>query len=80
LKVDEEKEISEWIVNNHWRVDSAAIRQYVTKSGETYDWLAKKGYATQFINFAGEQLHMLPAYDTRETSACEWIVCRRFRI
>jgi uncharacterized protein with FMN-binding domain len=66
LKVDQEKMISDWIVNNHWRVDSSAIRQYVTKSGETYDWLAKKGYTTQFINFFGEQLHMLPAYDTRE--------------
>ncbi|MHA6531750.1 FAD-binding protein [Paenibacillus sp. BAC0078] len=66
LKVNVEKEISEWIVNNHWRVDAAAIRQYVTKSGETYDWLNKKGYKTTFINFAGEQLHMLPAYETRQ--------------
>ncbi|KAI7278312.1 hypothetical protein KC345_g6051 [Hortaea werneckii] len=66
LKVDVEKEISDWIVNNHWRVDAAAIRQYVTKSGETYDWLTGKGYTTTFINFAGEQLHMLPAYDTRQ--------------
>jgi len=66
LKVDEEKMISDWIENNHWRVDSAAIRQYVTKSGETYDWLAKKGYVTKFINFFGEQLHMLPEYATRE--------------
>ncbi|KWX71843.1 FAD-binding protein [Paenibacillus jilunlii] len=66
LKVSVEKEISDWIVNNHWRVDAAAIRQYVTKSGETYDWLNKKGYKTTFINFAGEQLHMLPAYETRQ--------------
>lgn len=66
LKVEVEKEIADWIVNNHWRVDAAAIRQYVTKSGETYDWLAKKGYQTTFINFGGEQLHMLPAYDTRQ--------------
>ncbi|WP_310830728.1 FAD-dependent oxidoreductase [Paenibacillus pedocola] len=66
LKISVEKEISDWIANNHWRVDAAAIRQYVTKSGDTYDWLAKKGYPTTFINFAGEQLHMLPAYDTRQ--------------
>ncbi|MBF7097426.1 FAD-dependent oxidoreductase [Alkalibacter mobilis] len=68
LKVDQEKMITDWIENNHWRVDSAAIRQYVAKSGETYDWLAEKGYVTQFINFAGEQLHMLPDYGTREAS------------
>lgn len=66
LKVDQEKMISDWIENNHWRVDAAAIRQYVTKSGETYDWLAKKGYTTKFLNFAGEQMHLLPAYETRE--------------
>jgi uncharacterized protein with FMN-binding domain len=66
LKVEVEKEISDWIVGNHWRVDAAAIRQFVTKSGETYDWLTGKGYTTTFINFAGEQLHMLPAYDTRQ--------------
>lgn len=68
LVVDEEKEIADWIVNNHWRVDAAAIRQYVSKSGETYSWLAEKGYVTQFINFFGEQLHMLPPYDTREVT------------
>lgn len=66
--VDEEREIVDWIVNNHWRVDAAAIRQYVTKSGETYDWLAEKGYVTQFINFFGEQLHILPPYETREVT------------
>lgn len=66
LKVEVEKEIGDWIVNNHWRVDAAAIRQYVTKSGETYDWLTGKGYTTIFLNFGGEQLHMLPAYDTRQ--------------
>lgn len=66
--VDEEREIADWIVNNHWRVDAAAIRQYVTKSGETYDWLAEKGYVTQFINFFGEQLHILPPYETREVT------------
>ncbi|MEK5415495.1 FAD-dependent oxidoreductase [Paenibacillus sp. FSL L8-0708] len=66
LKVNVEKEIADWIVNNHWRVDAAAIRQYVTKSGETYDWLAEKGYKTSFLNFFGEQLHVLPAYETRE--------------
>jgi fumarate reductase flavoprotein subunit len=66
LKVDQEKMISDWIRNNHWRVDASAIRQYVAKSGDTYDWLAKKGYTTQFINFFGEQLHMLPAYEKRE--------------
>lgn len=66
VKVNVEQEIAEWIVNNHWRVDAAAIRQYVAKSGETYDWLAEKGYQTSFLNFFGEQLHVLPAYETRE--------------
>ncbi|MEF2967521.1 FAD-binding protein [Paenibacillus sp. M1] len=66
VKVEVEKEIADWIVNNHWRVDSAAIRQYVTQSGETYDWLKNKGYETTFLNFGGEQLHVLPAYETRE--------------
>lgn len=66
LEVDVEKEIADWIVNNHWRVDAAAIRQYVTKSGETYEWLAEKGYVTQFLNFFGEHLHVLPDYATRE--------------
>ncbi|GGH31026.1 FAD-dependent oxidoreductase [Paenibacillus segetis] len=66
LKVNVENEIANWIVNNHWRVDAAAIRQYVTKSGETYDWLAEKGYQTSFLNFFGEQLHVLPAYDSRQ--------------
>lgn len=66
LKVDQEKMISDWIENCHWRVDAAAIRQYVSKSGDTYDWLAKKGYVTKFLNFSGEQMHLLPAYDTRE--------------
>jgi uncharacterized protein with FMN-binding domain len=66
LKVNVEQEISNWIVNNHWRVDAAAVRQYVTKSGETYDWLKNKGYVTTYMNFGGEQLHVLPAYNTRE--------------
>lgn len=66
VKVEVEKEIADWIVNNHWRVDAAAIRQYVTKSGETYDWLNEKGYKTQFLNFGGEQLHVLPAYESRQ--------------
>ncbi|KPU45554.1 urocanate reductase precursor [Oxobacter pfennigii] len=66
LKIDQEKMIADWIENCHWRVDAAAIRQYVTKSGETYDWLAQKGYVTQFMNFFGEQMHLLPAYETRE--------------
>ncbi|NQX46398.1 FAD-dependent oxidoreductase [Paenibacillus tritici] len=66
LQVEVEKEIGDWIVNNHWRVNAAAIRQYVTKSGETYDWLTGKGYTTTFLNFGGEQLHMLPAYETRQ--------------
>jgi len=68
LKVNVEKEISDWIVNNHWRVDAGAIRQFVTQSGATYDWLNQKGYKTTFINFFGEQLHMLPAYETRQAT------------
>ncbi|WP_341534039.1 FAD-binding protein [Sporosalibacterium faouarense] len=66
LVVDEEKTIDDWIVNNHWRVDAAAIRQYVTKSGDTYDWLKEKGYNTTYMNFGGEQLHVLPPYENRE--------------
>lgn len=66
VKVNVEKEIADWIVNNHWRVDAAALRQYITKSGATYDWLAAKGYPTTFLNFAGEQLHMLPPYENRQ--------------
>ncbi|WP_018753230.1 FAD-binding protein [Paenibacillus sanguinis] len=66
LKVNVEKEIADWIVNNHWRVDAASLRQYVTKSGDTYDWLKSKGYVTSFKNVGGEQLHVLPAYETRE--------------
>ncbi len=66
VKVEVEKEIANWIANNHWRVDAAAIRQYVTKSGETYDWLADKGYQTTFMNFGGEQLHLLPPYEDRQ--------------
>lgn len=66
LKIEIEEEIAEWIYNNHWRVDAAAIRQYVTQSGATYDWLASKGYQTTYLNFFGEQLHMLPAYEDRQ--------------
>lgn len=66
VTIEVEKEISDWIVNNHWRVDAAAIRQYVTQSGETYEWLASKGYQTTFLNYFGEPLHMLPAYETRQ--------------
>lgn len=66
LKVDEEKIISDWVVMNHWRVDAADLRQYITNSGDTYDWLASKGYPTTFLNFHGEQMHMLPAYEKRQ--------------
>lgn len=66
VTIEVEKEIADWIVSNHWRVDAAAIRQYVTQSGATYDWLSSKGYQTTFINFFGEPLHMLPAYETRQ--------------
>ncbi|WP_053228377.1 FAD-dependent oxidoreductase [Spirochaeta cellobiosiphila] len=66
LKVDEEATIKDWIQNNHWRVNAAAIRQYVTKSKDTYTWLNSKGYKLGFVNFAGEQLHPLPPYDQRE--------------
>lgn len=66
LKVDEEKTVSSWIADMHWRVNAAAVRQFVTRSKETYDWLADKGYKTIFLDFFGEQLHMLPAYDSRE--------------
>lgn len=66
LEIDVETEIANWIENNHWRVDAAVIREYVTKSGETYDWLKDKGYETTFLNAGGEPLHVLPAYEERE--------------
>ncbi len=73
VEVDAEEEIAHWIENNHWRVDAAAIRQYVVKSGETYDWLAEKGYTTQFLNYMGEQLHVLPPYETRQPTLREML-------
>lgn len=66
LEVDVETEISNWIENNHWRVDASVIREYVTKSGETYDWLKEKGYETSFLNFGNEPLHVLPPMEERE--------------
>ena len=68
VKIEVEKEITDWIVNNHWRVDAAAIRQYVMKSGQTYEWLNEKGYVTKFLNFGGEQLHVLPPYESRQAT------------
>ncbi len=64
--VNLEEEIAAWVEKNAWRVDAAVIRQYVTKSGETFDWLAEKGYATQFLNLGGEQMHVLPPYTDRQ--------------
>ncbi|MBM7542322.1 FAD-dependent oxidoreductase [Amphibacillus cookii] len=66
VEIDVEKEISDWIENNHWRVDASVIREYVTKSGETYDWLKEKGYETSFLNYNNEPLHVLPPYEERE--------------
>lgn len=66
VQSDQEKMIADWIKDGHWRVDSSAIRQYVTRSGETYDWLKDRGYVTGFMNFGGEQFHLLPDYGTRE--------------
>lgn len=67
LELDLNEEISNWIVNRHWRVDGAAVRQYLTSAGETYDWLAERGYETTYMNFYGEQLHLLPTdYSSRE--------------
>ncbi len=66
LEIDVEAEISDWIENNHWRVDASVIREYVTKSGETYDWLKEKGYETSFLNYSDEPLHVLPPYEERE--------------
>lgn len=73
LVIDQEKEISDWIEDNHWRVDASVIRKYVTESGKVYDWLKDKGYVTQFLNFSGEQMHALPAYDTREATLREML-------
>lgn len=66
VKVDLEKKISDWIVNNHWKVDAADVRQYLEQGSATYDWLTKKGYVTTFLNMGGDPMHLLPAYDTRQ--------------
>jgi hypothetical protein len=66
VKVDDDKIISDWITLNHWRVDAADLRQYIMNSGDTYDWLTSKGYLTTFLNFNGEQMHVLPPYDQRQ--------------
>ena len=65
-KLDTEKMITDWIVGNHWRVDAADVRQYFNQSGATYDWLEQKGYHTTFLQFGQDQLHMLPAYESRQ--------------
>jgi len=67
-KLDLDKKVSDWIVSNHWKVDAADVRQYFARSGETYEWLASKGYATMYLNFFGDQLHILPAYESRQTT------------
>ncbi len=64
--VNLEEEIAAWVEKNAWRVDAAVIRQYVTQSGETFNWLADKGYVTQFLNLGGEQMHLLPPYADRQ--------------
>lgn len=61
-----EQIIDNWIENNHYRVDAAVLREYLTKSGETYDWLKDRGYETTFMNFFGEQMYLLPDYSVRE--------------
>lgn len=66
VEVDLEGEINEWIEFNHWRVDASVIRRFVKESGNTYDWLKEKGYETKFLNFMGEQLHVLPDMASRE--------------
>jgi fumarate reductase flavoprotein subunit len=66
VKIDVEKNIADWIVLNHYRVNAADLRQYITSSGATYDWLVSKGYPQmQFLNFAGDPMHLLPAYNER---------------
>lgn len=64
---DLEQIINDWIQMNHWRVDAAVLREYITKSGETYDWLKERGYETTFMNFGGQQFYLLPDYSVRES-------------
>lgn len=65
-EIDIEEEISEWVEDNAWRVDASVIRQYVTESGETFEWLEEKGYVTEYMDLGGEQMHALPPYEERE--------------
>ena len=65
LVIDLEQYINEWIEFNHWRVDAAVLREYVTNSGYTYTWLTEKGYPTSFFNFGGKPMHLLPDYAER---------------
>lgn len=61
VETDKETIIADWIENCHWRVDAAAIRQFMNESGETFDWLADAGLQTTLLpGMDGSSLHMLP--------------------
>jgi fumarate reductase flavoprotein subunit len=66
IKGDLNKTVADWIAANHWRVDAAAVRQYFSESGATYDWLAKRGYTTTFFVMGNSPLYLLPPYETRQ--------------
>ena len=61
-EVDLEQTIPDWIKDCHYRVDAACIRQYVTKSGDTYQWLLDRGYVTTYSAMG----YRLPDYSERE--------------
>lgn len=61
-EVDLEQTIADWIKDCHYRVDAACIRQYVTKSGDTYQWLLDHGYPTTYSAMG----YRLPDYSERE--------------
>jgi len=61
-EVDLEQVIADWIKDCHYRVDAACIRQYVTKSGDTYQWLLDRGYTTTYSAMG----YRLPDYSERE--------------
>lgn len=69
LTFDKEQIISDWVADCHWRVDAAAIRQYVYESGNTFTWLKDHGLETTvFQGLDGGSLHMLPTdYTSRES-------------
>jgi uncharacterized protein with FMN-binding domain/predicted oxidoreductase len=65
-KATKEKFIQDWITDCHWRLDAAMLRRFVNETGNTYDWLAGKGWTFVCFPFAGgTTAHMLPDYGKR---------------